>query len=346
MIATRDRGPELRVTLDLLRRQQYQPIEIVVIDDGSKQPIESVVRALWPDAVVIRQDVSQGMCRTRNTGFAASHGEFILQLDDDCCLTQPGDLEHSVRQLVERPAAGAAIFDLYNGAVLPDDLEPSRAQAGCVKSFVGAAILFRTAAIRQTAGYRTFYDAQGEDGELALQLLSKGWQILFCPTILAHHRLSTLNRNSLNTWRRGLGNDIWSLVMHFPVRRLPMEVGWKLFVGFWDMIRLARYVGFCQGIWRCLIGLSRAWRLRQPFSELALRRFDALRLRSVLMEAEFENPSSVGPADLRGWWSRWRNRARDASLWESGDRGSSNIVRYAHQYGEEATALAPKREDT
>lgn len=332
MIATRDRAPELRRTLELVRRQEYEALEVVVIDDGSREPVAPLVRDFFPRAVVIRHEDSQGQCKRRNEGFAISKGEYILHLDDDCCFVRPGDLDAAVRYLTERPAAGAVLFDLYNGPVLPDGLAPSSAMPGCVRSFVGAAILFRTDAIRQTAGYRTFYLAQGEEDELALQLLGKGWRILHCPWILAHHRLSTLNRNSLSSWQRALGNDIWTLVLHFPLRRLPIEVAWKLVVAGWDSIRLVRFAAFIKGMWRCLLGLLLAWRLREPFSTLALRRFDALRLRSKLTETEFDDPPVTSLSDVGTWWHRWRNRARNASLWEAaGDKGSSNIVRYAHE---------------
>jgi hypothetical protein len=45
------------------------------------------------------------------------------------------------------------------------------------------------------------------------------------------------------------------------------------------------------------------------------------------------NPPTVGWADLRRWWTRWRNRARDASIWEPpGGKGSSVIARFAHEF--------------
>lgn len=333
MIATRDRGPELERTLELLRCQRYEAIELVVVDDGSREPMAAVIRGLWPEATVIRHEDSKGQCERRNEGFAASRGKFILHLDDDCCFTQPGDLAAAVQYLADRPSVGALVFDLYNGSDLPNDLACSRAQGGCVRSFVGAAVLFRTEAVRQTAGYRSFYHSQGEEDELALQLLQRGWPILFCPWILAHHRLSRLNRNSVASWQRGLSNEIWTLVLHLPARRLLLEIAWKLLVGFWDAIRLARYRAYCRGIWKCFLGVPCVWRLREPFSPIAMRRFDALRLRSVLSERDFGDPPVVGFRDVANWWARWHGRAREASVWEEGgDRGSSHTVRFAHEF--------------
>jgi len=122
-------------------------------------------------------------------------------------------------------------------------LRPSSAKAGCVGCFVGAAILLRADAARQNAGYRAFYQAQGEEGELALQLIANGWPILYCPSVPAHHRRSAMNRNSLARWRRGLGDDIGTLVLRMPARRLLVEVGSWLLVGVCDAVRLVR-VGY------------------------------------------------------------------------------------------------------
>src|SRR5262249_37977137 len=114
MIATRDRSFDLQRTLELIRAQQYPDLEILVIDDGSIDPVEPVVLRIFPDAKVIRHQEGARQCKRRNEGFAASKGEFILQLDDDCCFTQPGDLARAVDYLTERPTAAAVVFDLFN----------------------------------------------------------------------------------------------------------------------------------------------------------------------------------------------------------------------------------------
>jgi GT2 family glycosyltransferase len=334
MIATRDRAPELQSTLELLRLQRYEPLEIVVVDDGSAESMESLVRQFWPCATVIRHAESRGQSQRRNEGFAASHGEFILQLDDDCCFTEPGDLGRAVQYLAERPKAAGVIFDLFNGPVMPEGLPASSSRPGCVLSFVGAAILFRATAILEVAGYRPFFQRQREEDELSLQLLAKGWQILYYPRILAHHRLSVLNRHSVNAWRLGLRNEIWMIVLHFPIWRWPAEIGWKLLIGFWDACRLVRLGAFCRAIGSCVLGIWRILQLRDPLPKLALSRYDALRLRSVLTPSEFDNPPAFTLRDLREWWSRWRNRARDNSVWESQrtGKGSSHTSRFAHEF--------------
>ncbi len=336
MIATRDRGPELERTLAEMRRQDYPAVELLVIDDGSREPVAPIVAQYWPEGRVIRYEQNAGQTVRRNEGFQGARGEFILHLDDDCHLVGAGALRAAVAEIAARPGCGCLIFDLFNGPELPlaATVPPP---AGCVRSFIGAAALFRTAAIRSTAGYRAFYRAQGEEDELALQILGQGWFIYYWPQITAHHRLSSLNRQSVATWERGVGNDIWTLLIHFPLRRLPVEIGWKLLVAAWDAIRLGRGIVFLRALRRLIQGAPQAWRLRSPLDELALRRFDAMRLFSKISVADFTCPPRMGLRGMSTWWRNWRNRARDGSAWDDKPNlGKSATARYAHEVRDRA----------
>ncbi len=72
--------------LDSIVAQSYRPIECVVVDDGSNDGCDAVVRRYTnvSDVIVryIRQD-NQGAQAARNRGAAASVGEFIQHLDAD-----------------------------------------------------------------------------------------------------------------------------------------------------------------------------------------------------------------------------------------------------------------------
>ena len=333
LIATKDRAPDLRFTLQEMRKQRYPSLELVVIDDGSKEPIGQIVREVWPDGTVIRHEDSAGQCLRRNEGFALANGEYILQLDDDCSLMDPTDIAYAVDQMQSHPRAGAMACYIVNSAVLPSSIDTSHLKSGCVAAFVGAAVFFRKVAIRQTRGYRAFFGNEWEEEELGLQLLGSGWQIIFLPRIVAHHRLSLLNRNGARTWMRGLRNRLWAVVIHMPLRRMPLEIAWKVAVGTWDGIRLVRPARFLQALIWASAGLPRAWHLRTPLSAEGLRRYDALRLHPVVDSSQFENPPAVDSAAMAGFWRRWRNRPRNRNAWdrETNDTGSSYTVAYAHE---------------
>lgn len=65
-----------------IRRQQYEPVEILVIDDGSQDDCAGVAAACGADVRYVRQEQA-GPAAARNRGLALARGEFIAFLDAD-----------------------------------------------------------------------------------------------------------------------------------------------------------------------------------------------------------------------------------------------------------------------
>lgn len=334
MISTRNRPDDLRVTLEALQRVEYPDIEVIIIDDCSESPLKPLISEYFPDAIVVRHEINRGMCISRNEGFRLSTGDFILQLDDDCCLVAEGDLKKAVTVLQSEPLASALMPFHYNGQELSlGSVHNAHLQSGFIASYVGAAVLFRTDALRRTVGYREYFESEFEDPELSMQMISHGWGVYFEPSIVAHHRVSAINRNRPRTWKNGLRNRCWAMIIHMPWYRLPIELSWKLLVGAWDSIRLNRVHHYCGAVKDLLCGLPRVIRERRPFSDLHRRRYDALRTYSVLPTEQFYEPSHFSLSDISTWWKRWSHRARDRNVWDSskGGIGRSYSVSHPHE---------------
>ena len=67
-----------------VRRQTHTNLEIIVVDDGSPDDTQSVVRAIADTRIrYIRHEKNKGLPAARNTGIMAARGAFIAFLDDD-----------------------------------------------------------------------------------------------------------------------------------------------------------------------------------------------------------------------------------------------------------------------
>lgn len=96
----------LRETLESIFAQDYEPFEVIVVDDGSTDGSGAIARS-YPAARYIRQH-NQGPAAARNAGIAAARGEFLAFVDaDDVVL--PHKLAVQVGYLLEHPEVGVTL---------------------------------------------------------------------------------------------------------------------------------------------------------------------------------------------------------------------------------------------
>jgi glycosyltransferase involved in cell wall biosynthesis len=81
VVAVYNGAPFLAEALDSALGQDYTPVEVVVVDDGSTDATPDVI-ARYPEVVALRQD-NAGPGAARNTGIAAARGELIAFVDAD-----------------------------------------------------------------------------------------------------------------------------------------------------------------------------------------------------------------------------------------------------------------------
>ena len=90
----------LAATLRSVMAQDYRPIELLVIDDGSTDRSADVARG-FPEVRCFQQ-LNQGAAIARNVGIENARGEFIAFLDADD-IWMPNKLSLQVRYLLDHP---------------------------------------------------------------------------------------------------------------------------------------------------------------------------------------------------------------------------------------------------
>lgn len=72
----------LREAIDSVLAQEYSPLEIIVVDDGSTDRTADIV-ASYGDRVILLRQENQGSAVARNTGIKHARGKYIAFLDAD-----------------------------------------------------------------------------------------------------------------------------------------------------------------------------------------------------------------------------------------------------------------------
>lgn len=91
VIPTHNRPKELKRAIDSLINQTSLPDEIIVVDDGSVEPVtKHIFKNLPPSVrgVLLTNKTAKGACHARNRGIEAATGKYIAFLDDDDLFTK------------------------------------------------------------------------------------------------------------------------------------------------------------------------------------------------------------------------------------------------------------------
>jgi glycosyltransferase involved in cell wall biosynthesis len=173
LLAVHDDKRFLREAVDSVLGQTLTDLELILVDDGSAEPLESVAD---PRVRILRNDERLGLAASLNRALEAAAGRYVARLDaDDVAL--PNRLERQVERLRGRTAVvGSAVVDLdERGArgqthVMPSGAIPLRWHALFSSPFFHPTVLVdRETLDRHGLRYDTSFD-ESEDYDLWTRL--------------------------------------------------------------------------------------------------------------------------------------------------------------------------------
>lgn len=97
---------ELEQCLLALAKSQYGDFEVLVVDDGSTEPLEELVRR--HGFKYMRIDGPSGPARARNRGVEQTNSEWVVFIDADVCV-HPDTLSEIARAIEENPGIASVI---------------------------------------------------------------------------------------------------------------------------------------------------------------------------------------------------------------------------------------------
>jgi hypothetical protein len=195
-----------------LERNAYPALHVIVVDNGTDGAGEAVRRR--HPAVEVLHTRNDGLAAAVNVGLAAAYRydpAYVLNLNDDVVLAAD-HLARLVDAAERRPRAGAVGGLVYRyddperiwfagGAIVwplgktyhrgREMLDGPRFERARPVAYVcGAAVLYRTAALRQVGGWDEGYFLVFEDADWSVRAARAGWEQWYEPGAKAWHRIS------------------------------------------------------------------------------------------------------------------------------------------------------------
>jgi glycosyltransferase involved in cell wall biosynthesis len=197
--------PWIAEAIDSCLAQTYQPIEIIVVDDGSTDGSLKVIQS-YGNRIQYRTGPNRGGSAARNQGFALSRGEYVMFLDADD-LIAPDTIEVLVKVLRTRKNSVAACnwYHLIetNGKWIKGEngLQPWHAVTDPLAAWLTriyippVALLWHRNTLQEIGGWDEVIRAN-QDGDLMMRALINGISIIPVDGGAAYYRIHESHRST------------------------------------------------------------------------------------------------------------------------------------------------------
>jgi GT2 family glycosyltransferase len=237
-IPAKDYVPELSIILVCWNNKDYlEPclnslidsnvrftFDVVVVDNGSTDGSQEMLREKFPDVRIIQNDNNAGLGRASNQGIEATTGRYILLLNNDTIVNGPS-LDNMVKFLDTNPSVGAVggkllnpdgsvqscyynfpslkeeflvatrlgqlIREGYPGIIQDDDVR----SVGWMSS---ACLMLRRSALDKVGLLDDDYFIYSDEVDLQYRMKKAGWHMYYLPNVVTIH----YGGRSMNRWER------------------------------------------------------------------------------------------------------------------------------------------------
>lgn len=198
--------------MDSVFNQDYQGLEVIVVDNGSRDDIVDFIKKNYPQVILIENKENLGAAKARNQGIEVSKGKWILTLDCDIILgnnfldkiikfaeeieDSVGIFQPKILNIDKRTVYSCGIYlskllrrfyDIGKGKFDNGQFNTSKYIFGACS----AAALYKRKMldeIKEKTGYfdeRFFFLV--EDVDLSWRAQRRGWKTFYCPEALCYH---------------------------------------------------------------------------------------------------------------------------------------------------------------
>ena len=218
---------EIEVSLDLLTSfEQYNPgdWEIIVVDNGSLNRVQSFLEPQFPFATYLRSEKNLGFAGGNNLGITHAQGTFLFFINNDAYLTA-GAVEHMLTVFSNIPKLGALSplicfdpkihqknYDIiqYAGHTKVHWLTGRNRTVGRMETNLGnysspyktaythgAAMMVRRDVLDSVGLMAPYYFLYYEELDWCVRMQKSGWEIMVAPQAKIYHKESiTVGRES------------------------------------------------------------------------------------------------------------------------------------------------------
>ncbi len=190
-----NREKYLGFALESILKQDYSPIEVIVVDDGSTDKSAQIARS-YPQVHYVYQE-NQGPSGARNTGIGVAKGHYLAFLDSDD-LWAENKISLQVQYLQSNPEIECCLCTVKNfleqDATIPMWIKEEQIQ-NPQPGYLPSAMLILAEAFHRVGLFNPEYRV-AEDTDWFIRAQAKGIKKTILPEVLSYRRIHKENASN------------------------------------------------------------------------------------------------------------------------------------------------------
>jgi GT2 family glycosyltransferase len=234
-------GAHVRSCLDSLAVQDYNNLEVIVVDNGSDDGSDDFIKAHYPDVKLIENGANLGFAAGNNIGIRRSRGDYVVILNNDAELGA-GAVGEMLRAIEKDKRYGACasriylkfendLLDAAGIAVCPDGLSIGRGRLEAGGRYMreeevffgsGCCMMCRREMLEDVRMGDDYFDEAffmyADDTDLGWRASLRGWKCIYASKAEVYH-LHSASSASYSPLKAFLveRNRIWIQAKCFPL---------------------------------------------------------------------------------------------------------------------------------
>ncbi|WP_369765614.1 glycosyltransferase family 2 protein [Flavobacterium sp. WC2429] len=280
LIVSKNRKKDLELTLRVLERLiDFSMHEVLIFLDGCTDGSSLLKKQFsWVRWYVSEKSI--GASASRHELYPKAQGQFLIGLDDDAHPLHLDFIDKIVNIFAKYPNSGIIAFQEVKGIYTSDEEAlkkyESPEQEYFTNEFIGCGFAIRKDAYESTNGFPVWIDIYGEESCVSIEVVAKGYDIIYSNTIKVNHRVNLEERkiNGQNYFRFGkqLKNSTYYFLVYYPFPLINiLKLYWHNFYKY-ALTDFNYFKIFFKTILEVLINIPKVIEFRNPVDKIVLKK--------------------------------------------------------------------------
>lgn len=278
--------------LQSLAVQTYPNLELVVLDNGSRDNSVEAISSQFPEAHLLKMPINYGDWEGRNIALQSCSGELVMLVDSDAVI--PPDAVEKLSEIILADSSLAAVQpalqDTKSKRMYNAGFGREKASTPFYKAvFHGCSVIFRRKLLVEAGGFPHLLLGGAEDF-LSYRFFEAGYRNYYYPAVVVRHSMSPKERVLKMRLMYQSMQKLRAKVAHVHgTRRLIYEITKGLLSYTYHNLRGGHFLFTPVGIWNHGTAIWNGLRERKPIQKETMQLFDQLQNVMVTSNSQFDS---------------------------------------------------------